>query len=383
MIRKIMIMLCLTLLLPILSIADAESNIQISVEGEKLTLSQSPIIINGTTLTPVAPVLKKLGLSIEANNNIITAKREGIVITLQTGSKVASVNGISFILKEPVQVVKGTTMAPLRFLSEALGSNIISNDKEISISDNNGSSIYYNNLPITISGKYVVNKTQSLLEVNIVDFFYYPHLNKVKEYDFYSSIIGFDSGALNKFNDYVVAQPSLDDGGIYLGSAIKFVEDYNYNTVENASYEKAREHYLSKEYLNQILQLVQAEKDAADANLKKELAANKNIPLKIIEATVTYNSIGIPEVNLTTKNLMTKTIVAYEMSLRTYDDFDRKVNRWLSSSNLFEGISQNNKIASGSYNTDTWTLNLYDLTTKVKNIKITAVKFSDGTTWKQ
>jgi hypothetical protein len=87
-------------------------------------------------------------------------------------------------------------------------------------------------------------------------------------------------------------------------------------------------------------------------------------------------------VNLTLKNLTTKTIVAYEMSLRTYDDFDRRVNEWLSTSNLFEGISQDNNIGSGSYQTDTWTLNLYDLATQVKSVKITAVRFLDGTTWK-
>ncbi|MGF7046543.1 hypothetical protein J2T13_001041 [Paenibacillus sp. DS2015] len=379
--RKLMILLCLTLLLPILNVANAESKIQISVEGEKLSLSQPPIVVKGTTLVPITPVLKKLGLSVEAKNNIITAKKEGIVITLQPGSKVATVNGISFILSEPVQIIKGTTMAPLRLLSETLGSNITSNGNTISISDKQGNSIYYNNLPLTLSGKYVVNKTKDLLEVKIVDFFYNPGTQRVNEYDYFSSIIGFNSGTSKKYNDYVVAQ-STHEGGIYLGSAIKLIDHYDEPDIKSTSYEKAREHYRSKEYLAQVIKLVQTQIDTFNANLKKELIANKNIPLKVEQATVTYNSIGNPEVNLTIKNLTSKTIIAYEMSLRTYDDFDRRANNWLSTSNLFEGISQDNSIGSGSYQTDTWTLNFYDLATQVKSVKITAVRFSDGTTWR-
>ena len=36
-------------------------------------------------------------------------------------------------------------------------------------------------------------------------------------------------------------------------------------------------------------------------NLKKELEANKNNPIKVIESNVAYNSIGTPEVSITIK----------------------------------------------------------------------------------
>ena len=166
------------------------------------------------------------------------------------------------------------------------------------------------------------------------------------------------------------------------GSAIKSLIDYDNNIQGNTNYSKIKAYYNTNSYLEKIRALIKSDKDASNASLKKELQANNNKPLKVTDVEITYNSIDVPEVNLTIKNLTTKTIVAYEMKVSCYDDFDRPVYRYFSSSNLFLGISQGNSLASGESQTDTWTLNLYDLATQVKNVTITAVKFSDGTSWK-
>jgi len=380
--KKLLIMLCLTLLFPILSVANAQTTIQMSVDGKNLSLPNSPIVVKGTTMIPITPVLQELSLSVESNSNYITAKKEGYVITLQSGSKVANINGVSIILSEAVQVVNGTTMAPLKLLSETLGTNITSTGNAISITAKQGHSIFYNDLPITLSGKYVANKAgKDILEVNVVDFFYNPSTKTVNEYDFLSSVIGSESGSAAKYNDFVVAQTTYN-GEVYLGSAVKQLEYYDDTTDNSALYANARKHYRSKEYLAQVIALIDAENAAFNAKLKKELSANHNIPLKVLSATVSYNSIGTPEVNLTVKNLTKKTIVAYRMNVRAYDDFDRRANSWATNDNLFKGISQNNSIGSGSSQTDTWDLTFYDLATQVKYVKITEVRFSDGTSWK-
>ncbi|CAH1222519.1 hypothetical protein PAECIP111893_04855 [Paenibacillus plantiphilus] len=413
--NKIVLLLCFLLLISLTNVVSAKPNLSVFVDGEKLALSQSPIVMNGTTLVPAAPIFSKMGLTLEFDkaSKLIKGKKQGLVITLKLNSKIASINGVTVILGEPAKIVNGTTMVPLRLISESLGAMVtIESDHSISIWNTKNSTMYENSLPILISGNFVRNLSKSdMLQLEIVDFYYDTTEKKVHEYNFLSNIIGFKSGSTHKITNSIVGKTTRFDF-IYIGSAIKNLKDYQDNITTNINYEKVRNYYHSKEYLNKINALLKAEEDAlkakekaekdaeaaaklkakakekadkaaAAAKLKKELAANKNMPLKVDGVTITYNSIGIPKVNLTIKNLGTKTIIAYEMSVKCYDDFDRPVNRWLSKSNLFEGISQNNRILSGEYQTDTWTLNLYDLATQVKHVKITAVKFSDGSSWKR
>lgn len=381
--KIVSLLLCFLLAIQISNVVSAaQSTLKISVDGQVLSLSQSPIEVNGTTMVPIAPIFKKLGLSLELTGNSLKGSKEGLIIKMNVGSKVASVNGVSVILNEPVKVINNTTMVPLRFISDSLGAGVSSANETILISNDNSNTIYDNNLPILVSGNDVRNLTDTdYLQLKVVDFFYNTSSKKVREYDYLSNIIGFEGNSTQSYNNFEVAK-TMDDDEIYIGSAIESLEDYADNVQSNTNYSKVRAYYQSESYLDKVRALLKSNKDESNANLKKELQANKNKPLKVTSAEITYNSIDVPEVNLTIKNLTTKTIVAYQMKVSCYDDFDRPVNRYLSSSNLFKGISQGNSLTPGESQTDTWTLNLYDLATKVKNVTITAVKFSDGTSWK-
>ncbi|QJD87282.1 copper amine oxidase N-terminal domain-containing protein [Cohnella herbarum] len=387
-------LICMLLAIQIPNIVSATpSNLQISIDGELLSLPLSPVQVNGTTMVPIAPIFRYLDLTLQVDGKSLKGSKIGLVIHMVVGSKIARVNGVTVILSEPVELINNTTMVPLRFIVDCLGASVSSAEGIIHISNNNSSTMYDIDLPVQVTGNYVVNlRGEEFLELNIVDFFYDPITKKVSEYDFYSSVIGFNFNTSYKYNSFQVGKQDKGDE-IYIGSAIKFLEDFDHNVQNNTNYSKVKAYYESQDFLDQVRAFIKSEKDANDAKLKKaqdasiaklkiELKANKNKPIKLISTEVTYNLIDIPEVNLTIKNLTTKTIVAYEMRVSCYDDFDRPVNRFLSSSNLFKGISQGNNLTSGQSQTDTWTLNLYDLATKVKNIKITAVKFSDGTSWK-
>ncbi|WP_419875245.1 copper amine oxidase N-terminal domain-containing protein [Candidatus Pristimantibacillus sp. PTI5] len=363
-------------------VSAAQPALKISVDGQVLSLSQSPIVLNGTTMVPIAPIFKKLGLSLELTGTSLKGSKKGIVIRMNVGSKVASVNGVSVILNEPVKIINNNTMVPLRFISDSIGAAVSSANGTILISNNNSKTMYDINLPILVSGNYVRNLTNTdFLQLVVVDFFYNPSTKTVSQYDFFSSVIGFERSSTKSYNNFNVAKTE-HNGEIYIGSAIKSLIDYDNNIQGNTNYSKIKAHYNTNSYLEKVRALIKSEKDASNASLKKELQANNNKPLKVTGVEITYNSIDVPEVNLTIKNLTTKTIVAYEMKVSCYDDFDRPVYRYFSSSNLFLGISQGNSLASGESQTDTWTLNLYDLATQVKNVTITAVKFSDGTSWK-
>lgn len=109
---------------------------------------------------------------------------------------------------------------------------------------------------------------------------------------------------------------------------------------------------------------------------------NNNMPLIITDSFISINSIGTPEIGLGFRNLSGKVIDAFEFRVRCYDTYDRPVNRIGTRSNLFKGIFQE-IIQPNEVLEATWNLTLYDNTTKINDLKITSVHFTDGTTWKR
>ena len=104
---------------------------------------------------------------------------------MNVGSKVASVNGVSVILNEPVKIINNNTMVPLRFISDSIGAAVSANGT-ILLSNNNSKTMYDINLPILVSGNYVRNLTNTdFLQLVVVDFFYNPSTKTVSQYDFF------------------------------------------------------------------------------------------------------------------------------------------------------------------------------------------------------
>ncbi|MFF2889662.1 hypothetical protein [Paenibacillus sp. NPDC057967] len=163
---------------------------------------------------------------------------------------------------------------------------------------------------------------------------------------------------------------------IFLGFVIKSTTDDNWNVVKNPIY-KDEANYVKTKYLDYALMIEKVRK----TELTNELKVNNNVPLKVTGTTIGYNLIGIPEPEITFKNLSDKTIDALEIEIRCYDTFGRAVT-FPGYSNLFRGIAQEVMIPSGTEDTFVWTLNLFDNTTKV-NVTVTNVHYTDGTTWKK
>lgn len=172
---------------------------------------------------------------------------------------------------------------------------------------------------------------------------------------------------------------------IYLGTVLKSVSrSYIYdnnegkigeNEITNPNYDKRIKLITSQEHIKAVLNNREKER-------KEEYKENGYKPLKLVDAYITYDIIYMPEVNLEVKNLTNKTIDAYEMELECYDTYDRPVREIITASNKFLGISQNNELKPYRSQTDTWSLTWYENVTKVKNVKITSVHFTDGTVWR-
>ncbi|RXZ84139.1 hypothetical protein EBB07_03380 [Paenibacillaceae bacterium] len=103
-----------------------QNQIQVLVDGQKLTLDPSPVQVNGTTLVPMRAIFKALSADVvwEQQSKTIIARKGSTTISLKVGSKQAIVNGKTFKLAEPAQVKQGATLVPLRLVSEALGAKV-------------------------------------------------------------------------------------------------------------------------------------------------------------------------------------------------------------------------------------------------------------------
>ncbi len=101
--------------------------INVTVDGDIVAFgAQRPVQQFGTVLVPLRGVFEKLGASVQydgASKSILAVKGT-TTVQLRLGEARAQVNGNERILSVPAQAVNGTTLVPLRFVSEALGAGV-------------------------------------------------------------------------------------------------------------------------------------------------------------------------------------------------------------------------------------------------------------------
>ncbi|OON98997.1 MAG: hypothetical protein ATN35_02615 [Epulopiscium sp. Nele67-Bin004] len=106
------------------------SEINLIINSNVTTASESPVQQSGTTLVPVRIVSEQLGASVDwnASTQQITITKDNTQVELQVGSTTAKVNGQASTLTTAPIVKNGTTMIPLRFVSEALNVPVLWDD---------------------------------------------------------------------------------------------------------------------------------------------------------------------------------------------------------------------------------------------------------------
>jgi Leucine-rich repeat (LRR) protein len=85
-----------------------------------------PTIQNGNTLVPLRDIFEHLGAKVDWDDatKTITAVKGITTVKLQLGNTTASVNGESKDLTVAPQTINGSTLVPLRFVSEAFGGDV-------------------------------------------------------------------------------------------------------------------------------------------------------------------------------------------------------------------------------------------------------------------
>lgn len=99
---------------------------QVSLNGQPLATSVSPVTRDGRTLVPMRDIFQALGASVQWNalTQGIVANKGNTNISLQIGNRSAVVNGQKVMLEQPAILYNGNTMVPLRFVSEAMGAKV-------------------------------------------------------------------------------------------------------------------------------------------------------------------------------------------------------------------------------------------------------------------
>ncbi|WP_164553308.1 stalk domain-containing protein [Brevibacillus marinus] len=124
--RKItfIFLICLFVFSP--SAVSANPDISVFLDGNKLEFDVKPTIVNGSTLVPLRKIFEAQGATVQWDDETktVTATKDGTVITYTIGSQTAKKNTDTILLTVPGQIINGSTMVPLRFVSEALGSTV-------------------------------------------------------------------------------------------------------------------------------------------------------------------------------------------------------------------------------------------------------------------
>jgi len=104
--------------------ASAAPSVQLN--GQPLATSVAPVIKNGRTLVPMRDIFEALNATVnwDAATRNITARRGSTDVWLQIGNRSAKVNNQAVRLEQAPMISGGSTLVPLRFVSEALGASV-------------------------------------------------------------------------------------------------------------------------------------------------------------------------------------------------------------------------------------------------------------------
>jgi hypothetical protein len=97
-----------------------------SNEDKRVSLDAAPFIKNGSTLVPVRFVSEGLGADVKWNGDTqeVTIISNSNTLILKIGSSEAKLNGESITMPVSPEIINGSTFVPLRFISESLNAKV-------------------------------------------------------------------------------------------------------------------------------------------------------------------------------------------------------------------------------------------------------------------
>jgi hypothetical protein len=103
-----------------------DKKVKVYVNGKTLSFEVSPLVESGRTLIPFRAISESLNavVTYDSVSKTVTVTRDGVEVKLTLGSKTATINGKAISLDVAGKVKSNRVLVPLRFLSEALDTNV-------------------------------------------------------------------------------------------------------------------------------------------------------------------------------------------------------------------------------------------------------------------
>lgn len=103
-----------------------KKGVKLYVNGEEPATEVTPIVKDGSTLVPFRAISEALQAEVtyDPSDKSITVTKDGVTLKLIIHSKTAYKNGVKQTLDAPAAVIDGSTVVPVRFISEAFEATV-------------------------------------------------------------------------------------------------------------------------------------------------------------------------------------------------------------------------------------------------------------------
>lgn len=124
--RLLSLILGIVLVFAFVSTANAASPITLKLDGVAVASDVAPVVQSGTTLVPLRVISENLGADVSWNQSSqqATVKTAAYTVVFKVGSKEYTVNGAKKTLTVAPKIVTGRTLLPIRAFAEAIGAKV-------------------------------------------------------------------------------------------------------------------------------------------------------------------------------------------------------------------------------------------------------------------
>ncbi|MEC1641162.1 copper amine oxidase N-terminal domain-containing protein, partial [Schinkia azotoformans] len=204
------------------------------INGKIINFSQPAVVKNGSTLVPLRGIFEALGAKVDWNQatQTVTGTKGDLTVKLTIGQKTAYVNGKAVQLAEPAQILNGSTLVPLRFIGESLGSQVSWDAaRQTAVIKDTSAVQQPSTPPVQQPTKPIEQPKQETNDgkvVNGIKANYGSHTYAVKSQKEYDQVMSIIDNAIDKAD-------SVEFGGNYKEAFQKYINSYpNWDKTDKA-----------------------------------------------------------------------------------------------------------------------------------------------------